>query len=177
MRKRKYEEFIKKYEESLKVYEECMKKQEEEIKQLKKCIKELKGKESEGSVWIPEYGEKYWNVSIGECRVFRAFWRNSDIDKKRLNVGNVYKTQEEARFQLEKLNVLGELKQFSREFKYENSNFCLHYNVQNNEFVYHNITYIKTQGTLYFESEEILKQAIKKVGEDRIKKYLFEVEE
>ena len=176
MRKKVYEEFIKKYEDGLKVCEECMKKQEEEIKHLKKCIKELKDKESEDSIWIPEYREEYWMVFIGECRVYRAFWRNSDIDKKRLNVGNVHKTQEEAMFKLEKMKVLEELKKFSCKYRKGELNYYISLNSNTNELLI-SLSYIYMRFDFYFESYEKAKEAIEEVGEDRIKKYLFEVEE
>ena len=176
MRKKVYEEFIKKYEESLKVYEECMKKQEEEIKQLKKCIKEIKKKEIEGSIWKPEFGGEYWMVSIGECRVFRAFWKNSNIHEKRFNMGNVYRTQEEAEFQLERMKVLEELKKFSCKYRKGELNYYIYLNSNTNELgVILSDIYMRFD--FYFESYEKAEEAIKEVGEDKIKKYLFEVEE
>lgn len=156
-----------KYEENLKVYEEDIKRREEEIIQLKKCVEELKRKEIEGTVLIPEYRGKYWYVSTDECRVYRTFWRN---------FGDMYKTKEEAEFELERMNVLGELKKFSCKFRKGESNYYIFLNCNTNELgIVVSDCYISLD--IYFESNAKAREAIKEIGEDRIKKYLFEVKE
>lgn len=42
--------------------------------------------------------------------------------------------------------------------------------VNNNQF-------IQKQGTIYFETKELAQRAIEEVGEDRLKKYIFNVKE
>ena len=124
---------------------------------------------------FPETDEEYWFIySFGE--IDNEKWLDFQVDKDRLYIGNVFKSEEEAKFQVEKLKVLAELRRYSREFKYGSANFCLHSYGTHDEFVYNNYSYQKCQGALYFESEEVLKDAIRKVGEERIKRYLFGIE-
>ena len=150
--------------------------QKAKLKKLYRQIEELKNvKIEEDGVWKPKLYEEYWFIDdFG--KVYKDTWDCSYADNIRFNIGNVFRKEEEAKHEVERRKVLIELKQFSREFKYGFSNFCLHSYGEYNEFVYQNFPYQKSLGALYFESKEILKQAIEKVGEERIKKYLFGVE-
>lgn len=158
----------KEYEEKL----ECLITQAEIFN---KQIEELKNvKIEEDNVWKPKYNEYYWFVdSFG--KVYEDRWLCFEGDEFRYSVGNVYKTKEDAEFKVEKLKVITQLKQFSREFIYGYRNFYI--NLSNGS----NLSYkyrsnVKVQGIIYFESEEKIKEAVESVGEDRIKKYLFGIE-
>lgn len=37
--------------------------------------------------------------------------------------------------------------------------------------------YIHYQGTIYFDTEELARKAMNEIGEERLKKYIFRVEE
>ena len=175
MRKINCEEVINKLECTISRYEDKIRKNEEDIKKLKKSVNEIKGKESEGSIWRPRYGEDYWFISTDECKVYKTYWRNFDTHEKRFKMGNVYETQEEAEFQLEKMNVLGELKKFSYKYRKGELNYYIYLNSNTNELGIV-LSDIYMRFDFYFESYEKANEAIEVVGEDRIKKYLFEVE-
>lgn len=137
-------------------------------------IKALKA-EAQQEKEFPKDGDKYWYIGkIGTgCW---GVWEDSSVDKHLKSIGNVFETEVEAEFAVEKLKVEAELRKYSRPFKYgqPNCNIILSDN-ENVGTDYWNG--IKTQGVIYFESEEKAQQAISTVGDDRIKKYIFGVEE
>lgn len=157
-------------------YEAKLKKYEEEVEELKKCIKELKEVEiEEDGIWVPEIDEEYWFI-YNYADLDYEIWLDYSFDKDRLAIGNVFKTKEEAEFEVERLKVLAELKQFSRKFKYGLANYYIDYDYINDIITYM-LCYTDFIPTICFESKDVLKKAIEEVGEDRIKKYLFCIEE
>ncbi|AXY81144.1 hypothetical protein AVP_28 [Aerococcus phage vB_AviM_AVP] len=147
---------------------------QDEIKELKKRIAELE-EQVEQEKEFPQDGDKYWLIeeTLG---VSRYAWAGDDFDNKLLSVGNVFRTKEQAEFAVEKLKVEAELRKYSRPFKngWDNYNIIL----TDNESV--NTAYwsgVQSQGSIHFESRDKAQQAIESVGEDRIKKYIFGVED
>ena len=126
----------------------------------------------------PELGltENYWYInSVGHVSL--KFWGNTSLEHKMYEIGNVFKTKEEAEFEAEKRKVLHELKQLGREFILDHDNwfFYLKGNQEIDCTVYQNIRFL--HGSLYFDTEGELWEAINTVGLQRIKKYLFGIEE
>ena len=155
---------------------------EDERDQLFKLVEKAN---KNNKVWRPYDGESYYYIySDGEIDVLN--WNNCDADKNRYSLGNCFKTREEAEFAIEKLKVIAELKRFAEEnnegemdwndwIQYKFSIYYSHLhdgNIQCKESHSH-----KYGNTVYFTSEKIAKAAIEKIGEDRLKKYYFEVED
>lgn len=161
MNKKEYEEKL----ECLIIQAEIFNKQIEELKNVKI---------DEDKVWKPKHRENYWYIdSFGEVHVDR--WLCFGGDEFRYSVGNVFKTKEEAEFEAERLEVLTELKKFSRKFRKGELNYYISLNSKTNELgIYVSDYYIGLD--VYFESYEKANEAIESVGEDRIKKYLFGIE-
>jgi len=146
---------------------------QDEIKALKERIAELEelAKEEEE---FPQDGDAYWFID-DEGGMSSTFYKNYYLDIYRQKIGNIFRTEEEAEFAVKKLKVEAELRKFSRPFTYHETNWYLimdfdkevHYSYKWDDV---------TQGAIYFESEEKAKQAIQSIGEERIKKYIFEVE-
>ena len=154
---------------------------EKEREQLMKLIQKSNG--SKGKMWKPEDNEKYFYVSgrgvINICR-----WINDTTDNGCYEIGNCFKTKEEADFALEKLKVEAELRRFAEEnneykIDWKNRN-------QNKWFIYYNYvmknigvvydTVLRTH-CIYFSSKEIAEQAIDYIGEERLKKYYLGIED
>lgn len=138
-------------------------------------IKALKA-EAQQEKEFPQFGDDYWFVD-SDTEVMDIAWYGGEYDQGRLSIGNVFKTKEEAEFAVEKLKVEAELRKFSSPFEEDENNYF----IQIDSF-YKSITievddYYPTQGTIYFESEDKAQQAIESIGADRIKKYLFGVED
>lgn len=104
------------------------------------------------------------------------FWGNTSLEHKMYEIGNVFKTKEEVEFEVERRKVLHELKQLGREFILDHDNwlFYLKGNQEIDCTAYQNIQF--PQGSLYFDTESELWEAINTVGLQRIKKYLFGIE-
>lgn len=147
---------------------------QEEIKQLKERITELEEqvkKEQE----FPKDGDEYWYLgSSGE--VMNTMCGDYDFEIDRLEFGNIFKTKKQAEIAGEKIKVETELRKLSRPFAWGEENWYLTMESDKDiSIVYDN--YVLHQGTVYFESEAKSYQVIKSVGEERIKKYLFGLEE
>ena len=147
---------------------------ENKYKELGEEIEKLKA-EKENEPWQPKYGEKYWFINY--CNVVAAStWYGDQIDIGRYAISNVFRTLQEAEFRAEQLKVEAELKLFVRPFKNNSKNYTIQYWHSDEKI---DITYFENMqcGNVYFPSEEIAQKAIDTVGEERIKKYYFGVED
>lgn len=110
--------------------------------------------------------------------------KNTFYDDNCWKFGNYYNTKEEAEFAKQKQLVYQELKKYALEQNTEeidwtnncSSKFYITYGCQNNELYVYCMQTIKCPNTVYFTSKKIAENAIKDIGEDRIKKYLFEID-
>ena len=145
------------------------------IEELEKELLELKEQVKEQQEFS-QSGERYW-YSNGGGMVNSCFWKSEQFDLNRYRIGNMFKTEKEAEFAVEKLKVEEELRKFGRPFKEDEYNYFIQIHPSHNNIVTDSDDYYQTQGTIYFESTAIANEATDTVGADRIKKYLFGVEE
>ena len=161
-------------EELLKELEEAKAK----IAEIEEKIKEKQEEEKAGR-WKPENGEYYYYVS-GCGEVQRSTFKElNSWDIECFKFGNCFETEDEAKFALEKLKVIAELKRFAepKDRKWDNFNkhFFIIYGFCDEKISVHSYITEKKKD-IYFESREKALEAIKAVGEERLKKYYFEVE-
>lgn len=126
-------------------------------------------------------GDFCWVISESGSLTGSA-WRGDEYNEDCYEQGNVFKTREEALFEVEKRKVLHELKQLGRPFKPNQINYsiCLHHDSRDNQkklFYKSMIEVEQVYGDYYFDSLPKAKDAVYKIGEERIMKYLFRVEE
>ena len=148
---------------------------QEELKALKERIAELE-EQVEQEKEFPQVEDDYWYVN-GDAETMLAVWYGDDYDKGRLSIDNVFKTRNQVDFVAEKLKVEAELRKFSRPFEYGKFNYCLLFDIDGNNFRTDVTSYCPSQGAIYFESEEKAQEAVSTVGEERVKKYIFGVED
>lgn len=132
-------------------------------------------------VWKPSLGDLYYYInSNGDIKL--SYYNTRSIDKR--CIGNYFKTDEEAEHMVEKLKVIKELQDFAIEnrdeeidwYDKEQDKWEISYKDSNVEPICNN--YYRAQAfNIYFASKEIAQEAIKKIGEDRIKKYYFDIED
>lgn len=132
-------------------------------------------------VWEPSLGDLYYYInSNGDIKF--SYYNTRSIDKR--CIGNFFKTDEEAAHMAKKLKVIKELRDFALEhndeeidwYDKEQDKWEISYKDSNIEPICNN--YYRAQTfNIYFTSLEIAKEAIKKIGEDRIKKYYFDIED
>lgn len=125
---------------------------------------------------FPQDNEDYWYVD-NDAEVMGKIWYGDDFDQGRLSIENVFKTKEQAEFAVEKLKVEAELRKHSRPFECGIFNYYIFFAIDSGFIDVNGRAYCPSQGTIYFENEEKAQQAIETVGEDRIKKYIFGVED
>lgn len=140
-------------------------------------------------VWKPEECEKYYcGYSDGSVNhdIFHHCNVTGDyVHENRYAMGNCFKTREEAEFAIEKLKVIAELKRFALEHNDKETgwnNRCqnkyfLYFNHDKNRTCISACTYYQYAQCIYYTSIEIARAAIQEIGEERIKKYYFEVKE
>ena len=121
-------------------------------------------------------GDVFWIVS-GDGEVDDTWWADDNFDNAALNNNAIFKTQEEAEFEAERLKVLRELEKLGRAFKPHEDNYVISFSHNAGLKVVGYITTVTSYGNYYFDSEEEAEKAIEKIGAKRIKKYLFGIEE
>lgn len=150
----------------------------EELQALRDRIDELEKQvetEEEGKRWKPEEGDYYYCLnSTGEVRGEPDYLEQYEEDTKKIEIGNYFKTEEEAEFMVEKLKVIEELKEFAEPFDKTKVQTCLWYDHEDDELLC-GLAAGNQPINLFFSFSEDTKvnEAIQSVGEDRIKKYLF----
>lgn len=146
------------------------------------AIDALKEEEGKKKRWKPKNGEVYWHINtFGQ--VFTDTWRECDFDEKAYKLGNCYRTKEECEFAIECKLVEQELKDYADEHNEHEivwdgntANCTLYYDHIKKEIRI--VSYISVQyGVVYFTSREIAEDAIKAIGEERLKKYYLKVVE
>ena len=139
----------------------------------------------ESKVWKPEKDGHYCYYN-DTGHVYESCYDGDSTDKNRLEFGNCFKTKEEAEHMVEKLKVINELKKFAlenneAEIDWNNlsqKKYVIIYDPENQNvdvYCYWRTQYIPFN--IHFTSEKIAQKAIETIGEDRIRKYYFDVEE
>lgn len=130
------------------------------------------------TVWDLKYGDDYWYInSFGHVRK-RSYGLEDDF-KRMIEFGNAFLTEEEAYHELERRKCEAILLKYgTRDIRSLDDDTNKYYIVFDNSvdkiiFPYRN--YMQSQGTIHFESKELALKAIEEVGEERLKKYIFNV--
>ena len=142
---------------------------EEEREQLMKLIQKSNGFKSK--MWKPNYGRKYFYIN--DCgAIINSKWYDDVIDTYRYEIGNCFKTKEETEFALEKVKVETELRRFAE----ENNEHEIDWTDEDQEKWC--MCYSYYYGNIYFiDAGSYKRNDIKHIGEERLKKYYFEVED
>ena len=143
----------------------------------------------ERKVWKPLLGDQYFRINVNTFDLFpitRPCWGDSVFDEENYSIGNCFQTEEEAKYMVEKLKVIKELQDFALEnytekIDWKNNKqlkFFINFDCYSNR-----VGYSCTDDTkpvplnIYFTSRELALKAIEKVGEERIKKYYFDIDD
>lgn len=122
--------------------------------------------------------DKYWFINPSG-QAIPDEWINHRIDKAKLAIGNVFLTEEDAEFEIEKRKVEAELKRYASmcetEVDWNNGNqtkYSLGYDHICKSIEIHLHHHYNHAG-IVFTNNNVLKESIKEIGEERIKKYYF----
>ena len=108
-----------------------------------------------------------------------------NINEIRYRLGNYFKTKEEAEFTREKQLVYQQLSDYALEHnteeidwdKHNQSKWYIRYDIKSKKMLYYWTVSLLSINQVYFTSEKIARDAVEEIGEDKIKKYLFGVNE
>lgn len=154
---------------------------EAEEKEFYRLVGKINGKEPDKKqdvkVKKPECGTAYHYIdSFGQ--ICTKVWKDKEWDNRRWELGNVFFTKEEAEFAREKKKVEVELERYAKEHNGPTleDNYCILYDEDNEEFDFDVWIGSKVQGTIVFTSKQLVFDAVKEIGKDRILKYIFGIE-
>ena len=123
-------------------------------------------------IW-PQKGDDYYFIfSDGQIACNR--YGDFPIDRNRLKIDNMFKTEEEAKFKREQLKVMHELEQLADDDQpwVQGCHYYLTYSYSHKAINTEYTISAKTS-VCYFKSPESCQAAIDKIGKDRLKKYYF----
>lgn len=127
--------------------------------------------------WKPENNTMYWYMN-NSGTIACVPWYDDEADHDFFAIGNCFRTKEDAKFAVERLKVIAELKEYAEPEDAEWNGVKQHYTL-----IYRGYTdgikleswTVSRNGALTFSSEETAFAAVKAVGEERVKKYYLGV--
>lgn len=126
------------------------------------------------TVWDLKDEDTYYAIYPTSIKSY--IFNGDDFDNSIRNMGNMFLTQEEAQFELERRKIEAIMKKYSRPFEKKKSNWSIYYNSSFRSGIAIGKTHI-TEGGYCFEIKEDAQQVINEIGEERLKKYWFRVVE
>lgn len=133
------------------------------------------------TIYDLKYGNEYFFLTESGI-VQGGIWRDDMISLSMLSIGNMFLTEEDAEFAIERLEVIAELKKYAKEFSDEewyDSNIEKYYPYYKyNDYSINKWFNRHTRHSgLYFQSEADIEKAIEAVGMEDFKKYYLGVKE
>ena len=134
------------------------------------------------TVWDLKSGDKCYFVTV-VGHVFPGTWSNLNAQIENRKLGNVFLTKEDAEYELERRRIENEMLRLGgrRKFKKGELNWYIYFGVSvtNKNSIRYNYDIDNNDGIcrIYFDSFKDCSNAVNLIGEDKIKKYLFGVEE
>ncbi|MCB7554093.1 hypothetical protein LI033_06040 [bacterium TM223] len=128
------------------------------------------------TVWDLKESDKYWYIS-DYGQICKSTWTNFECEIIRRAIGNCFLTKKEGEFEVERRKVETILLKYGRrEYKSKDNYYmyCDYYQSPSIEINWCGSA--QNQGTIYYDTKELLDQAIEEAGEDNIKKYIFGVD-
>ena len=168
-------------EELKRQVEELKDRFEQETSQILEKIEAVENadtKEDKRKLFDPELGDTYYFVN-DRGRTIRTTYSNGIEDSFRIDIGNFFLTEEEAKFEAERLKVITRMKKYSFEQYWSDENqakFILLFN-----HVYKYIDIVQNRhcqyGDIFFKSLEDFYKCVDEIGEETIKKYCFRLKD
>ena len=128
-------------------------------------------------------GDEYYYIT-NDGQIGIAKWQGRASDLRRLALGNVFKTEKDTEFAIEKQKVKTELQSFAdkhndsdqEEWDGANFHYYIGYDVIDDDLMPVPAVMLRRINEVYFSSKEIAEDAANKIGVKRIIKYLFDVD-
>lgn len=123
--------------------------------------------------WKPEYREEYYSV-IGNGCVIDTYWAVCESDMGEYAIGNVFKTEAEAKFAAERLKVLAEMREWAGNY---NDGYSLIYDIGKKRVCYTPASERLVFGEMRFTTGADAEECIEAIGAERLMKYYFLIQE
>lgn len=126
------------------------------------------------TVWDLKEGDTYYSI-YGDGNVSsEKKWFDDDYENNYRKIGNVFLTKEEAEFECERRKIETEMIRLGGRRKFyrgKDNYFIMYTRIEGLDYV--NYQSMHEQGVIYFDSELDAINAVKTIGKDKIKKYIF----
>lgn len=155
---------------------------EQQLTALRAEVKEKEKKDKQDKRWRANRYENYWYVTDCGIAITEEDIRtaNSATDNYRYDTHNYFQTEEEAQEYARVLETERQLKRFADEHNdkidwedFKQDKWYLYYSYRDLKISAAVAMYTKEARVIYFSSEEIARQAIDEIGEEKIKEYLI----
>ena len=169
---------IRNAEDTAKQYQEHAGRLLRDVAKARAELERERRKAQEPPKW-PALGDIYW-FFYQSHQVSFSVWNDAFNDKLFLEIGNCFPTKEAAEFASERLKVLAEMKQFAFQPDWSNKiqeKWAIYYNHASTSIKFVVRHQCDIGAPVYFGTRERAEQCVTAVGEDRLLKYFFGVEE
>lgn len=164
--------------EVIKAITQTLSRVKEDLQKVADTNKEENKKKEVNKRWKPKFGENYFSI-VSFDNITSLEWENDVFDNKHYNTRNVFKTIEEAEFEVECRKIMIELQNYADEHNGEIAHpsyaFWLVLDEDDMSITVENDSFLPPVGTVLFSNGDIAYDAIETIGEDRILKYMFRV--
>lgn len=148
------------------------------LQELADINKEEQKKKEINKRWKPEIDENYFNI-LADGYVNHYTWKNDRTDNANYNLRNVFKTREEAEFEVERRKVMIELQNYADEHNGETAHpsdaFWIAFDEDDMSITVETESYLPPVGAVLFSDADTAYDAIEAIGENRILEYMFRV--
>lgn len=165
--------------EFIKAITQTLSRVKEDLQRVADTNKEEQKKKEIKKRWKPEIDESYFRI-LASGYVSSDIWRNDHIDNYAYNLRNVFKTREEAEFEVERKKIMAELQDYADEHNGEITHpsdaFWLGLDEDDMEIIVEDNSFFPPVGAVLFSDVDTACNAIEAIGEDRIIKYMFGID-
>lgn len=152
---------------------------ERELEELKEELKQKEFLPLPNKRWRGVTDDKYYYIGV-EGAIRSCTEDAHVIDGLRYDFGNYFRTEEEARFEVERLKVIAELREYAtsaNDFDWKDSYNKKYMIVLESDEVKADYFCSCQTSDLYFKSKEQAEDAIRAIGRERLVKYYFRRED
>lgn len=149
------------------------------LQELADINKEGNKKKEVKKRWKPDQYEECFCIT-GSGTTCSLYWDDNLLDSERYyKLRNVFKTEEEAKFELERVKIMAELQNYADEHTGEIAHlldaFWIAFDEDDMSITVETESCLPPVGAVLFSDADTAYDAIEAIGEDRILKYMFGV--
>ncbi len=164
--------------EVIKAITQTLSRVKEDLQKVANTNKEENKKKETDKRWKPNLGENYFRINSCDDITFIR-WDNDFLDNKYYNFRDIYKTKEEAEFEVERRKIMIELQNYADEHNGEidhpSDALWIAFDEDDMSITVETESYLPPVGAVLFSDGGTAYDAIETIGEDRILKYMFRV--